>query len=164
MILDPLEDLLGPGIVLTRNRHNHATLRLADHSGAYWHRDIMSWTRCIVTILIYLEPSTPETGCTHVVPGTHKLPWCRGGVSDLTQVPALVDTGVFEQGVPVPMPAGGLLLINSLIFHRVGDNTTDKSRLSLTFGYHSVDELYGNDNPQAVLVRGEPVHTGNVQY
>ncbi len=164
-ILDPLEDILGPSIVLTRNRHNHATLNHAGMRGVYWHRDIQSWTRNIVTVIIYIEESTIDNGCTQVIPGTHKLPWAHDvGVSDLTENETISATGVFEQGVAVPMPAGGLVVINSLIFHRIGDNRTDGSRISCTFGYHGMDELYGEGNPQAALVRGKPQYTGNVEY
>src|SRR5262245_54440334 len=50
-VLDPLESLLGPNIELILNRHNHATLRMAEDPGNYFHRDILQWSRSIVTIL-----------------------------------------------------------------------------------------------------------------
>ena len=165
LILDPLEDVLGPNIVFTKNRHNHATLNPAGKRSIYWHRDVSTWTRNIVTVLVYLEEATLENGCTRAVPGSHKLPFAAGvGVGDLTRNQTLVSTGVFDQEVSLPMPAGGLLLINSMLFHSVGNNCTDRSRISLTFGYHAVDELGGQDNPHTVLVRGDAVHTGNVSY
>ena len=65
MVLDPLECLLGPNIELILNRHNHATLRLADDgSSAYMHRDVLQWSRPIVTVIFYLEANggTPTYG------------------------------------------------------------------------------------------------------
>ncbi len=161
-ILDPLEALLGPNIEYITNRHNHATLRLAgeDDGTDYPHRDVMQWTRSIVTVLVYLEESTTETGCTRVIPGTHQL--LPGlGKAYLSADHPLTRTGVLDQAVPVPMPAGGLLAIDSLILHAPGKNHTPGTRISMTLGYHSVDELCRQPNPQRVLVRGERIYQGN---
>ena len=69
--------------------------------------------------------------------------------------------GLLDQSVPVPMPAGGLLAIDSMIMHAPGLNTTPGSRMSMTVGYHSVDELMRVENSARVLVRGERIYTGN---
>jgi phytanoyl-CoA hydroxylase len=164
-VLEPLESLLGPNIELITNRHNHATLRLGGDGTDYYHRDILQWSRTILTVLFYLEETTVENGCTHVVPGTHLLPGLPAGVSfRLGEDEQFRRTGLLEQAVPVPMPAGGLLAIDSLLFHGAGKNRTESSRMSLTVGYHSVDELSGVDNPRRVLVRGERIYRGNDNY
>src|SRR5205823_5094593 len=62
-VLEPLEALLGPNIELLTNRHNHATLRLAGDGSDYPHRDVMQWSRTILTVLFYLEDTTLENGC-----------------------------------------------------------------------------------------------------
>ena len=157
--LDPLEALLGPNIELILNRHNHACLRLADDGTAYLHRDILQWTRSIVTVLFYLEETTVENGCTWVVPGTHFLP--GRATLPVEGDEALRQTGLLEQALPVPMPAGGLLALDSLLFHGAGPNRTDGSRISITAGYHSVDELSAGANPMRVLVRGRRLYMGN---
>ena len=59
------------------------------------------------------------------------------------------------------MPAGGMLVIDSLIFHRIGANRTDRTRMSMTVGYRSVDELAGVEDPNCLLVRGQRQYTGN---
>jgi phytanoyl-CoA hydroxylase len=158
-VLDPLEALLGPNIELITNRHNHATLRLAEAGDEYMHRDILQWSRAIVTILFYLEEATVETGCTMAVPGSHLLPGLRS--LPVGQDETLWSWGILDQAVPVPMPAGGLLAIDSLILHGPGRNQTEGSRMSMTAGYHSVDELSGVENPRRVLVRGERIYMGN---
>lgn len=61
----------------------------------------------------------------------------------------------------MPMPAGGLLAMDSLVMNSPGDNRTSGTRTSMTAGYHSVDELAGYDNPKGVLVRGKRVYMGN---
>jgi len=158
-VLDPLESLLGPNIELITNRHNHATLRLADDGGSYMHRDILQWTRSIVTVLFYLEETTVVNGCTMIVPGTHLLPGM--GTLSLEQDETARQWGILEQALPVPMPAGGLLAIDSLVIHGPGRNTTNDSRMSMTGGYHSVDELSDVPNPKRVLVRGERIYGGS---
>lgn len=158
-VLDPLESLLGPNIELILNRHNHAYLRVAGDGAAYLHRDVLQWTRSIVSVIFYLEETTIENGCTRVTPGTHLLP----GLSSFSieQDETLRNSGLLEQAVPVPMPAGGMLAIDSLVFHGPGPNRTEGTRMSLTAGYHSVDELSDAPNPKRVLVRGERPYHGN---
>ena len=157
--LDPLESLLGPNIELVTNRHNHATLRLARDGTDYFHRDILQWSRSMVTVLFYLEETTVENGCTWVIPGTHLLP----GLSSLplAEHAPIQQSGILDQAVPVPMPAGGLLAMDALVMHTAGENRTSGTRMSMTVGYHSVDELLGVDNPGRVLVRGKRIYQGN---
>jgi phytanoyl-CoA hydroxylase len=158
-VLDPLESLLGPNIELILNRHNHAYLRVAGDGGDYLHRDVLQWTRSIVTVIFYLEESTVENGCTRVIPGTHLLPGITS--SRITEDEAMARSGTLEQVVPVPMPVGGMLAIDSLVIHGPGRNQTDGTRMSLTVGYHSADELSDVPNPKRVLVRGERPYMGN---
>ncbi len=158
-LLDSLESLLGPNIELIRNRHNHATLRLAGEGTEYFHRDILQWSRTIVTVLFYLEETTVENGCTQVIPGTHWLPGIQA--LSLEQDEGIQRAEILDQAVPVPMPAGGLLAIDSFLMHSAGVNRTPGTRISMTAGYHSVDELYDVTNPKRVLVRGERIYRGN---
>jgi len=158
-VLDPLADLLGENIELILNRHNHATLRMAEDPGFYFHRDILQWTRTIVTIIFYLEDTNVENGCTWAVPGTHVLPGTAS--TTLSNEAWVTSSGVLDQAVPIPMPAGGLLAMNSLVMHSPGENRTTGTRISMTAGYHSVDELAGFDNPKRVLVRGQRIYLGN---
>ncbi|HTE20546.1 MAG TPA: phytanoyl-CoA dioxygenase family protein, partial [Armatimonadota bacterium] len=102
---------------------------------------------------------TLENGCTWVIPGTHFLPGRT--TLPVEEDEALRRTGLLDQALPVPMPAGGLLVLDSLLFHGAGPNRTEGSRTSLTAGYHSVDELSAVPNPQRVLVRGRQLYMGN---
>jgi len=155
-VLDPLESLLGPDIELLKNRHNHATLRLKTHRDSGLHRDVKQWSRTIFTVIFFLEETNVENGCTRIVPGSHHFPGVTGKLDELDWTRELMD-----QAVPAPMPAGGMLVIDSMIMHRAGFNHTDGTRMSMTIGYHSVDELSGMQNPKRVLVRGEGTYGGN---
>ena len=155
-ILNPLESLLGSDIEFVLNRHNHIYLRDAgtSHSLAL-HRDVRHWSRTIATVLVYLEATNLENGCTRVVPGSHHLPAFADLKGDAVQEIAA------NQAIPLPMPAGGLLAIDSMIIHSAGINYTDSTRMSMTLGYHSADELTWEDNPRRVLVRGTRPYRGN---
>ena len=158
IVLNPLESLLGPNIEIVRNRHNHATLNTTSAGGVYMHRDVLSWTRGIVTVIFYLEETTLENGCTELIPGTHLLPWTD---QHLEADENLAKTGLLDQVVRIPMPAGGMLALDSLVFHSLGTNQTDGTRMSMTIAYHSVNELAGVDDPKSTLVRGERIYMGN---
>ena len=155
-ILNPLESLLGSDIEFVLNRHNHVYLRDAgsSHSLAL-HRDVRHWSRTIATVLVYLEDTNLENGCTRVVPGSHHLPAFANLKDDTLQEIAA------SQAIPLPMPAGGLLAIDSMIIHSAGINHTDSTRMSMTLGYHSADELASGDTPKRVLVRGVRPYRGN---
>jgi ectoine hydroxylase-related dioxygenase (phytanoyl-CoA dioxygenase family) len=145
--LEPLACLLGPNIDVITNRHNHATLRTRSAYSAYGdlHRDVLQWSRTIVTLIFYLETTTVENGCTLVIPGSHTLSWTGESLYDREAYAEIAG-----QAVPVPMPAGGMLAIDSTVVHGVGENRTDGTRMSMTVGYHSVDELMDADTQRPV--------------
>ena len=161
-----LHSLLGPDVELILNRHNHLTLRRQDDKTAMsleLHRDCKNWSRTICTILFFIEETTLENGCTRVVPGSHVLPNAAPGLKPEND-PWFIQSGLLEQTIPLPMPAGGMLVIDSMILHAAGKNHTDGTRMSITSGYHTVDEHAGIWDPKRVTVFGERVYTGNDRY
>lgn len=154
-VIEPLTDLLGPNIELLRNRHNHATLRLPDPRAEALHRDVPQWSRGIVTVLFFLEESTAEKGCTQLVPSSHLLPWAEDAKAEVAR------TRIQDQVVRAEMPAGGLLCIDSLLWHGVGANRTTQTRMTVTLGYHSVDDLASVEDPQRILVAGRRPYAGH---
>jgi ectoine hydroxylase-related dioxygenase (phytanoyl-CoA dioxygenase family) len=160
----PLSSLLGPNVFVVLNRHNHATTNRAGDIAYRLHRDIVQWSRPIVTAIVYLDEATVATGCTHIVPGSHLAAFAGmapdGGGGNWAD-----DHDEYEafhaQAVPVPMPAGGILLFEGLLFHSVGVNTTADTRLSMTFAFHSVDELDDSAQHKRLLLFGERIYKGN---
>ncbi len=163
----PLSSLLGANVCVVLNRHNHATTNRAGDIAYRLHRDILQWSRPIVTAIVYLDESTVETGCTHVVPGTHLAAFAGmapdGGGGNWADEHDEYEA-FHAQAVPMPMPAGGILLFDSLLFHSVGVNTTAEMRLSMTFAFHSIDELDDAAQPKRLLLFGERVYKGNDLY
>ncbi|MEU8928849.1 phytanoyl-CoA dioxygenase family protein [Streptomyces sp. NPDC048409] len=170
LLLDCVEDLVGPNIEYLTRRHNHLTLNGPQHSvtgrgGSGLHRDSLQWSRPIVTALVYLDDSTAETGATQLIPGSHSLlpylgmPSDGGGGIHLAECQEY--QGYAEQALTCEVQRGGVLLFNSLLFHSAGVNRTSSDRMSITLGYRSVDELQPTPQGYAHLVRGEAVYRGN---
>ncbi|MDF2460913.1 MAG: hypothetical protein K0S68_316 [Candidatus Saccharibacteria bacterium] len=162
-----LWSLLGPNVVFVTNRHNHATVNDAEGTKdeARLHRDILQPTRGLITAAVYLEDSTPENGCTRIVPGSHTLPYV--GVPQLNGGGTWMDehdefAGLLEQALPVAMPAGSVLLFTGLAFHGVGLNLSGKTRISMTLGFRAADELDAiPDDSRQVMVTGSQLYRGN---
>ncbi len=162
LVLDPLEDILGPNIEMLRHRHNHVQLvTRQSYKGSHFHRDCLTWTRNIATVIFFIEESTVEKGCTKVIPGSHYLPWIENAAGSVEGSQAS-HWEVFDQDVLVEMPAGGMLLIDSQILHSLGINKTDQTRMSMTVGYCAADELSTVREPQKWLVHGDLAEQGNV--
>ncbi len=69
-------------------------------------------------VMIYLEDSTPENGCSVVVPGSHQeAEYC-------TQ-------DDFESAVPVPANKGDVIIWDSRLWHGALENSSERSRWSL---------------------------------
>ncbi len=157
-LLDALKALLGPNIEVIRNRHNHVMLRSATLGSYYMHRDAFSFTRSSVTAMIYLEETNLENGCTEILPGTHLLPWLE---QPLEENEKFLQMDLRQQAVRLPMPAGGIVLLDSSVCHSQGANHTDGTRMSITLGYHSADELAGGEDDKSTLVCGSRIYKGN---
>lgn len=159
-ILDPLESLLGPNIEFMLNRHNHIYLRdRKSLASIELHRDCRVWSRNLLSVLVYLEDTHLENGCTYVVPGSHHLP-ALSNFAYIRERKELLEMA-WSQATPLPMPAGGLLAMDGLLLHAAGRNQTDGTRMSMTLGYHSADEFSLPDDRKHVLVRGERTYGGN---
>ena len=162
-VVPALQSLLGPDVELMLNRHNHLTLRRQDDRTAMsveLHRDVSNWSRTICTILFYLEETNLENGCTQIIPGSHLLPNVTPGRKAESD-PWWTASGLLEQRISLPMPAGGLLAIDSMLLHAAGRNRTDGTRMTLTAGYHVVDHHAGAWDPKRVVICGQRVYRGN---
>jgi ectoine hydroxylase-related dioxygenase (phytanoyl-CoA dioxygenase family) len=164
VILGCLEMLLGPDIEVLLHRHNHATLNRAGDVPFRLHRDVQQWSRPVLDVLIYLEDSDPSNGCTHVVPGSQNLPYpgpqsLDGGGTWADEHPEL--QFLIGQELPVPMSRGGVLLLNGLVFHSIGRNSSLGTRRSMVFACRSSDELALPSRRSALQLCGQPRFRGN---
>lgn len=164
-LVGALRSLLGPNVVYVLNRHNQAAVNGPGTSEPRLHRDVLQWSRGLVTAVVYLEESTVASGCTHLVPGSHFLPFVGvpqpdGGGTWMDEHVEFAD--LLDQALPVPVPAGGVLLFDSLAFHTVSANTSDRGRMSLVLGFRSADELDRYpDRGRQIVVSGGHLYRGN---
>lgn len=166
-LVSELTGILGPNVVFVKNRHNHATTNraMSMQVESRLHRDVLQPKRGLLTAIFYLENSTEQNGCTTVIPGSQRLdyvgvPQSDGGGTWMDEHEEFV--GINDQELLVPMPEGGVLLFDGLTFHRVGINTTELTRMSITLAFRSVDELSQNpDFNREVLVSGQYLYCGN---
>ena len=69
---------------------------------------------------------------------------------------------LIEQELPILMPKGGVLLMNSLAFHSVGVNLGPGTRKSVLFACHSSDNtILSGDSESTILLAGERQFKGN---
>ncbi|MGW1175630.1 phytanoyl-CoA dioxygenase family protein [Kitasatospora sp. NPDC002543] len=161
----PLASLLGPNVVYVLNRHNQGSLNAPGAQPVRLHRDILQPTRGLLTVVVYFEDATVDTGCTWIVPGSHRAPYVGvpqpdGGGTWMDEHPELAD--LTDQAVPVPVPAGGILLFDATVFHTVGPNTGGTTRTSAVLGYRSADELDAHPDPdRQIVVAGAQLYRGN---
>ncbi|MEV6976316.1 phytanoyl-CoA dioxygenase family protein [Kitasatospora sp. NPDC093806] len=161
----PLTALLGPNVVYVLNRHNQGSLNSPGAQPVRLHRDILQPTRGLLTAVVYFEDATVETGCTWIVPGSHRAPYVgvpqpEGGGTWMDEHPELAELA--DQAVPVPVPAGGVLLFDGTVFHTVGANSGGATRTSVVLGYRAADELDAHPDPdRQVVVAGAQLYRGN---
>lgn len=164
-VLRVLRLILGPVIEVVRHRHNHATMNCPGDIPFRLHRDIQQWSQPLVSVFFYFEDAVVANGCTVVVPATHRLPYAgpqsHGGGGNWADEHPEYRT-LIGQELPVEVPRGGVLILNSLAFHSVGRGTGDRSRKSCVFALRAVDELRATyDEESAVMVTGRPRNLSN---
>jgi ectoine hydroxylase-related dioxygenase (phytanoyl-CoA dioxygenase family) len=97
------------------------------HQGHYqhsWHRDLnyqhfTSSRPLAVQALYAIEPFSNETGGTLILPGSHLF----------EEFPS--EQYVRKHSIQVECPAGSVLLVNSMVFHRTGENSSNLVRRAI---------------------------------
>jgi ectoine hydroxylase-related dioxygenase (phytanoyl-CoA dioxygenase family) len=158
-VLETLTPVLGPNIELIENRHNHLSLYRAPANDRL-HRDILQWSRSILTVLLYLSDCTDLDSATRVVPGSHLWP-CAGkpnnGGTWLDQTPY---ADLANQAVSLPARPGDALLMHGQLYHAGGGVSLTGPRVVLTLAYRSIDELAPEPPTHCRLVQGQRIHRG----
>ncbi|HWS55145.1 MAG TPA: phytanoyl-CoA dioxygenase family protein [Pyrinomonadaceae bacterium] len=126
-VVSLLRRLLGDFFVLMSQ--NAVFVRPAGHHyQATWHRDLnyqhfVSSRPLAVSALLCVDEFSPETGGTHVLPGSHKseeFPSAEYVRGHETQVSA---------------PAGSIIVFDAMLFHRSGDNRSGRVRRAVNHIY-----------------------------
>jgi non-haem Fe2+, alpha-ketoglutarate-dependent halogenase len=160
-VLDAVEGVIGPNILCWAS--GFFTKEAHDPSYVSWHQDLTYWglePADIVTAWVALSPSTPESGCMRVLPGSH-----RQEVAPHTETFAehnLLSRGqeiqveVNEQdAVDVVLRPGEMSLHHVKLIHGSGANRADDRRIGFATRYIPtyVRQTAGAED-SAMLVRG----------
>jgi non-heme Fe2+,alpha-ketoglutarate-dependent halogenase len=139
-VLDPVESLLGPDLLCWGSQF--FAKPAGDAAYVSWHQDATYWglsSPDVVTAWIALTPSTRESGCMQVVPGTHHA-----------QVPhedRFDDANLLSRGqevavrvdpaavVDVELQPGEMSLHHVLLFHGSEPNRSASPRIGFAVRY-----------------------------
>ena len=159
-ILDAVEDVLGPDILcwsaqfFTKNGH--------DPSYVSWHQDGTYWglsSPDVVTAWVALTPSTVESGCMRVVPGTHHSQMAHNDTfaerNLLSRGQEIAVEVRQDQAIDVSLAAGEMSLHHVLLVHGSEPNAAHHRRIGFAIRYVSADVYQTSGvRESATLVRG----------
>lgn len=161
-ILDAVEGIIGPDILVWETVFFTKEPRTQDFIS--WHQDITYWgldqEGDVVTAWLALSPSTPESGCMRVVPGTHKrevVPHAdtfgeHNMLSRGQEIAVEVDEA---HAVDLVLQPGQMSLHHVKIFHGSRQNAAADRRIGFAIRFlpPHVEQRAATDS--ATLVRGE---------
>ncbi len=132
-------------IMLSQNHHNCIMTKHPGFSSeTHWHQDIRYWSfdrPALITVWLALGDEHSENGGLSLIPGSHCSDFDRGRFDaalflreDLPENCALIDAAR-----SIVLSAGDVLFFHCRALHAAGRNTTDETKLSLVFTYHTDD-------------------------
>jgi phytanoyl-CoA hydroxylase len=163
-ILDVVEDLLGPNIQLYYSMMMMKPPRQGFR--APWHQDMAFFAHdraSLLAVQLYLDDSTLENGCIHVVPGSHKYGLLNHyDGDDFTEI-VVGDVSHYDASeVALPVKAGGMAVWHCLTLHSSPPNLSDQPRRGVTLEFKDpAARLMGGAfspnevRPAGLMVRGE---------
>ena len=161
-ILDVVEGIIGPDILAWETVFFTKEPQTSDFIS--WHQDITYWgldqEGDVVTAWLALSPSTPQSGCMRVVPGTHRrevVPHAdtfgeHNMLSRGQEIAVEVDE---DHAVDLVLQPGQMSLHHVKIFHGSRPNASDDRRIGFAIRFlpPHVEQRVTADS--ATLVRGE---------
>ena len=163
-IVDAVESLLGPDLFCWGAQF--FAKPAGDAAYVSWHQDATYWglsSPDVATAWVALTPSTPESGCMQVVPGTHR--------SQVPHEDRFDDANLLSRGqevavkvdpatvVDVVLQPGEMSLHHVLLFHGSEPNRSPLPRIGFAIRYvpTHVRQL-SPIRDSALLVRGNDAH------
>jgi non-heme Fe2+,alpha-ketoglutarate-dependent halogenase len=160
-VLDSVQGVIGPNILCWASSFFTKEPQTTDYIS--WHQDLTYWglePADIVTAWIALSPSTPESGCMRVVPGTHTQEVVahkdtfgeHNMLSRGQEIAVEVDE---DHAVDVVLQPGEMSLHHVKLFHGSNPNRSTDRRIGFAVRYVPtyVRQTVGMKD-SALLVRG----------
>jgi phytanoyl-CoA hydroxylase len=150
-LLDVVESVIGAHFGLHHSKLNMKPAQVG--SAVEWHQDLAYFPHTnddLVAALIYLDDTAEDNGCLQVLPGRHHAYLdhanADGGFAGMITEP--IDQHRHGAPLPLPGPAGSLILMHSVLPHASLPNRSLRSRRTLIFEYRASDSFpihYGPD-------------------
>jgi ectoine hydroxylase-related dioxygenase (phytanoyl-CoA dioxygenase family) len=148
--------------------HDQLFCKPAEHGGVVaWHQDYSYWTRTApiahLTCWIALDPSTPQNGCVHYVPRSHRwdlLP-ITGLAGDMEAIRKVLNDKqweMFDQPVAVELEPGECTFHHPLMVHGSFENRSNQPRRATVLNVMRDGVCSTSDEPP--LNRGPPSPAG----
>jgi non-heme Fe2+,alpha-ketoglutarate-dependent halogenase len=161
-ILDAVEDLIGPDIMLYQN--TVWAKNAGENTYVSWHQDNTYFGHDpgeVLSVWLALSPSRPESGSMHYLRGSHSLGQLpvryeveRTNMLSSGQVTD-IDISGFERDA-VSLEPGEASIHHTFLIHGSPPNTSADRRLGITFVFHPPHlKQFGEVRTSAMLVRGE---------
>ena len=161
-VLDVVERIIGPdilvwdGALIVKEPHTRGKFT--------WHQDLTYWglspKEGVVSTWLALSPSTPESGCVKVIPGTHTeeiLPHrdTFGGDNMLSRGQEIAVDIDESRAVDVALEPGQMSIHHPHLFHRSAPNRSRDRRIGMNVQYIApcVKQVVGSSD-SAMPVRG----------
>ena len=158
-ILDAVEDLIGPDILLYLSTFWFKDAK--DGKFVSWHQDSAYYgldPHDVITLWIGFTDATPGNGCMRILPGSHKWPdqihdETYDGDNLLARGQTIV--GLDDSAaVEMPLKAGQFSMHHERMLHSSGPNLSDDRRLGMSFTYLPTRTRCLLGRRTAILVRG----------
>ena len=161
-VLDVVEEIIGPDILVWDGalivKEPHAPGKFT------WHQDLTYWGLApkegVVSTWLALSPSTCESGCVKMIPGTHTLDILPHrdtfGTDNMLSRGQEVDTEIDEsRAVDVVLEPGQMSMHHPHLFHRSAPNRSGDRRIGMNVQYIAphVKQVVGTSD-SAMPVRG----------
>ena len=160
-ILDAVEQVLGTDLLVWQTAF---FIKEAHDPGMVtWHQDSTYWGLSepeVVTAWVALSPSTPQSGCVRVIPGTHRS-------DQVAHVESFASNNLLTRGqeiavevdeakaVSMPLRPGEMSLHHIRTFHNSEPNRSDDRRIGFAIRYIPTRVRQTSfDGDTATLVRG----------
>lgn len=134
-ILDAVEDIIGPNILLWDSTFIIKEPR--DRKYVSWHQDLAYWgldSEEVVSVWLALSPATVESGCMRMIPGSHRNGFVEHAATftsdNILSRGQTIKTAIDErQAVDIVLQPGQMSLHHGWVFHASHANRSGDRRI-----------------------------------
>ena len=141
-LIEPMKDIVGdekPALFtekLNLKRPHRGGLNPLHQDYPYWVH-AADVAEDLATAMLFLDDSTLENGCLHVVPGSHRQGKCQTRAHGDRFAANEVDVSAYPdvQLVPLEVEAGAVVMFGPMLVHQSAPNLSDRERRALLYSY-----------------------------